>query len=510
MRCLHTVTLALSLLALPAASLFAADEAINPSEWKPRTTSVSVFKDGTGFFLREGSVELNDGWAHTADIPPAAFGTLAIFSSTKGQKVDLVGAGPGARAVFDGIDRPDTLEARRGALADWINLHVAIEYGPADARKQVSGKLVEAGERHAIVEADTISAVPIGAIHAMQLEGMPLRVHVAGEDDAATGTSDLAMAFLRGGITWVPEYTMRLVDGRTAEIELRGVLLNEAEDLVHCDVNFVVGVPNFLHSNQLSPLASGVPFRAMGSSVLSQDMSNAFANSNYVQLPMEAQRQNTPGTATFPSVPNFGTEGPSDYTVYTVGDMTVRRGEKAMVSLFTARVPYSHAYTWSPSEGMKHFLKLENNSGTAWTTGSMLVLDGNRALTEDLLRYVPAGGDGRITVTSAVNVRASQSESEDTRELKAYSPNNNHEFFDRVVVAGCVELENYEGTAVEVDVTVPVQGRPLDIGESGSVQVDTTELRLTERRGSVSWTVTLQPGEEKLLHYQYERFVPSR
>ncbi|MBN8600327.1 MAG: hypothetical protein J0M26_04830, partial [Planctomycetes bacterium] len=53
------------------------DTTTNPHVWKPKTKSVSVFKNGFGFFTRSAKVQLNDGWAHAAEVPPATFGTLA-------------------------------------------------------------------------------------------------------------------------------------------------------------------------------------------------------------------------------------------------------------------------------------------------------------------------------------------------------------------------------------------------------------------------------------------------
>ena len=77
---------------LPA---MAADEAAdktaaqkeNPHVWKPRVKSVAVFKEDLGFFMREGEVSLRDGWCVSKQIPPAIFGTLAIFSHDQGRLV---------------------------------------------------------------------------------------------------------------------------------------------------------------------------------------------------------------------------------------------------------------------------------------------------------------------------------------------------------------------------------------------------------------------------------------
>ena len=74
----------------------------NPHVWQPRTRSVAVFKNGMGFFMREGDVKLRDGWCVAKQIPPAAFGTLAIYSHDEKQSVDIVGSGPGELVEFDG------------------------------------------------------------------------------------------------------------------------------------------------------------------------------------------------------------------------------------------------------------------------------------------------------------------------------------------------------------------------------------------------------------------------
>lgn len=47
----------------------------NPHLWKPRTKSVAVFKNGLGFFIREGEVRVRDDWtSRAADPDPAGTG----------------------------------------------------------------------------------------------------------------------------------------------------------------------------------------------------------------------------------------------------------------------------------------------------------------------------------------------------------------------------------------------------------------------------------------------------
>ena len=116
-------------------SLFSVTRASEPSEnphlWEPRTKSVAVFKNGFGFFLREGEVELRDGWCVARQVPPAAFGTLAVFAQRTDELVDVVGSGPGEKVEFDGEDAPRDDEAKRNRLAAEINgLSVVSRHDP--------------------------------------------------------------------------------------------------------------------------------------------------------------------------------------------------------------------------------------------------------------------------------------------------------------------------------------------------------------------------------------------
>ena len=64
-----------------------AAEKENPHVWKPRVTSVAVFKEDLGFFMREGKVSLRDGWcvswpARTS--PPASMSSPGTARTARG------------------------------------------------------------------------------------------------------------------------------------------------------------------------------------------------------------------------------------------------------------------------------------------------------------------------------------------------------------------------------------------------------------------------------------------
>jgi hypothetical protein len=502
----------------------------NPHVWKPRIRSVAVFKNGMGFFLREGDVKLRDGWCVAESVPPAAFGTLAIYARGEKEVVDVVGSGPGEVVEFDGRDAPKDPALRKARLLANRNLKVELRYEHKGQTRTAAGKLVSVGPEFVVLESEGNSlAVPTNGITRMQVLELPLRIHVAREDaagDKANGSS-LGMAYLRKGITWIPDYALKVLDDDNAELTLRGTIINEAEDLIHTDVHLVVGVPHFVHTDYMAPLAVGQVIRTIGSAMSSvapaavstQMMNRAALVSNNSMSPQFGM----PGTLNeavpaeggdlgraVGNLPQLGGAAATDYTVYTKKDLTLRRGEKAIVTLFTRKIRYSHIYRWSPPGALEHSLVLHNQTDTAWTTGPCLAVSAERPLSEDLLKYTPKGGRGELPVTAAINVAHEKSEREIDRKLKAYSPDNNASFFDLVTLEGKLQLRNYEKRSVEIAITSPIPGKPLTASANGSISVDSTRLQLLERNGSVTWTVKLEPNEEKTLTYQYERYVPSR
>jgi hypothetical protein len=352
----------------------------------------------------------------------------------------------------------------------------------------------------------------------------PLRLHVSGPEE--NGTARLGMAYLRKGITWIPEYSLRIIDESTAELTLRATLVNEVEDLVDTDVHFVVGVPRFLHADLLSPLAVGQTIRTVAAAlpsalppgVQTQVMSNAI-----MSRAATAADQRATATAEPVAVPEAGGDvegfmrglpqmpsaGASDFTVYTRPHMTVRKGEKAVVTVFRKRITYAHAYRWDSPGDLKHYLMLHNDTDTAWTTGPVVAVSGTQPLCEDLLCYTPRNSPCEIPVTTAVNVATEASESEVDRKLKAHQPAANL-FLDLVVIEGHLRVRNYEPRPVKLTVRRAVPGLLTTVSEGGTMEQDTSKLRLVERAGAATWTLDLPAGETRELTYRYERYVDSR
>jgi hypothetical protein len=494
----------------------------NPNLWKPKVNSVTIFKNGVGFFLRQGQTSLREGWAVAGAIPPASFGTLVIYPNDINCTVDIVGSGNGDTVEFDGVDAPDDVAVRRTRLQSCMYLKVQLWYLENKKQNSAAGLLVSVGSEYVILEGENNNfAVPLAGITKLLVLENPLRIHVASDDKKPVEKVTLGMAYLRKGITWIPEYTLKLLDEDKAELTLRGTLVNEAEDIINCDVQLVVGVPHFVHTDYLAPISVGQVIRTIGSSIAPAQIrgqisnaglsiSNTFGSNQFdvsnrpVTDSSERNLLNTTG-----NLPSLESEGASDYTVYERKGITMRIGEKAIVTLFTKKISYRHGYRWHLPNEIEHYHILENNTDSAFTTGPCLVMSDNRALSEDMLKYIPRGGTGELPVTTAINIAKEQNEKETSRQRKAYEISTDYSA-DLVLLEGELKLRNFEKKDAAVEVIMNVQGKPLTASDKGNIVPDTQNLKLLEQTGTVRWEITLKPGETKTLTYTYERYVPSR
>lgn len=506
-------------LVFSAPMAFAADDPKSPHLWEPRTKSATVFKDGYGFFMREGDVTLRDGWAVSGALPPASYGTLAFYSLNEKQLVDLASSGPGHTVAFDDLDAPKDPAKKRAILEGYRDMKLSLTWNRDKAERMTSGRVVSVSETFALIdEGGQTVAVPLGEISKMQLLELPLRLHVSEGEKDATGKTLLGMAYLREGITWIPEYTLNILDETKAELTLKGVLINHAEDLIHADINFVVGTPNFAHRAKLGPLVAGQVLRMIGGRVdgmVMAQIANSFTANMAQDSRMEAIEErpveDRSGDAirdAMGNLPTISAEAATDFSVYRKEDLTIRTGERAVVTLFKIPIGYKHLYEWNHPEPIRHSLVLKNDSDSPWTTGSMMALTATQPLAEDLFKYVPAGGSGTFPVSEALNISKKISEVELERKLKEYSTSDRNTF-DLVRLGGEILLQNYDKSDVHLVIDYPVPGKPIVASNGGTVETGTEKLALTERAGRIKWDLNLKPGESLTLKYEYERYVKT-
>jgi hypothetical protein len=358
----------------------------------------------------------------------------------------------------------------------------------------------------------------------------------------------VSIMYFRPGFRWIPTYRVSLNEDKekkTAAISLQAELLNEAEDLENVPVDIVVGVPNFRFRGTPSPMVLEATLRnalAEAAPDLMGNQSNALSNAMYSQRAGDFRRDqaqaNAAAQADVVNLPHELTAGGAqDLFVYNLPKITIDKGDRVAVPIFTTDVPYRDVYTWdvhitkqdnaaapsgagpnSPLTLSKnevwHQILLTNTTNLPWTTGAAMIMQGNQPLAQELLTYTPPNDEVRVPVTVSVDTRGSLTEKETGRELKSLQwEGYNYARIDKEIK---LDLCNNKPLAIEAEITLRVGGKADKTAPEGEVTLgaydpaDWVQYQghpAVNNSSTVVWKVKLKPGEKFDPSAQYHYFT---
>jgi hypothetical protein len=363
--------------------------------------------------------------------------------------------------------------------------------------------------------------------------------------DEAEKERNLNLLYFRPGLRWIPTYRVNLSDDpktKTASMALQAEILNEAEPLNEVPLDIVVGVPNFRFRDLPSPLVLESVLRntlAASAPALMGQMRNDFSNSLYTQRAGEFRRaaaeQNAEGGKV--NLPNELTaSGAQDLFVYNLPKLSLKTGERIAVNILSNdKVPYKDIYTWdlritrddidaAPSgSGVKsplklsknevwHQVELTNNTKLPWTTGAVMLMQGQQPLSQELLTYTSPTDACRVPVTVSVETRGSFDEKEIARDLKALVWDGYH--YAKIDKQAKLHLCNNKAVPIETEITLRLGGKVTEASNDGAISLgaydasDWNNYRghpAVNNSSTVQWKVKLAPGEtfEPVVAYHY-------
>lgn len=359
----------------------------------------------------------------------------------------------------------------------------------------------------------------------------------------------LTIMYFRPGLRWVPTYRVSLTkeaEGeknakKMADIALQAELLNEAEDLDDVPLDIVVGVPNFRFKGTPSPLVLEATMRNALAEAAPDVMGNnsQFSNAMYTQVAADVRRTRANANAPEGVVVNLPGEltasGAQDLFVYNLPKISIGKGDRVAVPIFSAKVPYRDVYTWdvhitkqdnaaAPSGAginsplvlskneVWHQIQLTNTTNLPWTTGAAMIMQGNQPLAQELLTYTAPKDEVRVPVTVSVDTRGTLTEKEVNRELKAIQWDGyNYAKIERELA---LDLCNNKPIEIEVEVTLRVGGKVTKATHDGQVTLggfnaaDWTQYQghpAVNNSSTVVFKAKLKPGDklEPVVTYHY-------
>ena len=541
----------------PAGSLFlliatcAAQAPVPPSVPKADplpVREVTVFKDGHAWVLRERGMRAEDGQEVVLDELPRPL--LGAFWPYAVDGARLVGAVAGTRAVRSEATVMDLRQLARANAGKDV-LVVTVD------KDRLEGKLVGVpsrqelpsasdGELLLLQTAQGTRALPLASVRELEVRGdyqgriaveeqkPRLTLRVAGGGPQAK----VGVMYVQHGLRWIPAYRVDIDGDGKAKVQFEATLVNDLIDLQAATVNLVVGVPRFDHHDQLDPIALQQEGAAVAGHLgrrQDQMFSNRMSNAFMAQAPSAAS--DAGGGEPEPTVE--GGAGTEDLYVYTLRDVTLKKGDRMVLPIAVFELPYRDIYRLDVSfappmevrQGLqsgqlvelarqlaapkvRHVLRLTNTGDAPLTTAPVLVLAGGRLLAQGTMLYAPRGGATDVEINVAVDVKVETEERETKRDPGPFRLGNDN--FARVDIAGSIALTNRKPKPIEIEVTRRALGLADAVGQGGAQkQLDLVQAWQGgsgsawwgwwswphwwfQRNGFAEfrWTATLPPGGE--------------
>ncbi|WP_372368713.1 hypothetical protein [Candidatus Uabimicrobium sp. HlEnr_7] len=346
---------------------------------------------------------------------------------------------------------------------------------------------------------------------------------------------NITLMYFTPGMRWIPSYRIDLQPKNIAAISLQAEIINENEDLLDVPMDIVVGVPNFRFRDTVSPLSLENTLRNVLRNSQRQNRTNSFSNAAVSLQQINAysapQRSQQSGNVTLPS--ELTAKGSQDLFVYKLPKLTIRKGGRAAVHIFTAKVKYRDIYTWKAAikhnlsyssknrtqlefseNKIWHEIELLNNTELPWTTGAAMIMQGQQPLAQELLTYTSSGSKVRVPVTIAVDIQGTVNEKETKRQPRDLKWDGYH--YVKVNNQAKLDVCNNKRGAIDIEIIFAFGGKATQASDDGNVTLHAYNSRdWNNYRGSsavnnsttVKWKKTIKAGESFMPQVDYFYYI---
>lgn len=529
-----------------------------PPDTKP--VSLAVFKNGLGFVVRQGKINLvEDGWGTLHTVPNATFGSLWLAPGDPGVILEEVIASQGDvtkpksvqslaellqanvgkpatvfindKVYYSGVILPTPEEPETSSPPGTRDTRTGYNYLPPQVPSELF--LMKVNDSVMAFRHSQVQFIALGSTPVTKLEVKEKSKLLKFKAKGATSAASITMGYLQKGMGWTPSYLVSLKDDKTAQVTMQAVLINDMEDLLDTDVFFVVGFPNFAVSDIPSPMTLQQTLAEFMASLQSGGSSSSYAYGRLDNLrtnrimAQQANAYDADDTGLDYSTTVNELEGNSeeDLFLYNRQHVNLKKGERGTYNVFSSEVPYEHVYQWDVSNILQidddgninrsaapkaedqvwHSLRLKNVSNVPWTTAPAMTISGNKPIAQDVLNYTPKSASTLLKLTVATDVRVERQELETERVQNAKKRYGYD--YDAVTVTGTLKVKNFKPTNIKLSIKKTVRGEVITAAELGKSEKLAVAIQAINPTSRITWDIPLKPGEEKTIQYTYKVFV---
>ncbi|MGF6849114.1 hypothetical protein QFZ51_004349 [Chitinophaga sp. W3I9] len=529
--------------------------------------SLSVFKNGQSFVVKEITAQVPDSGFRLNSLPVALFGTywfagttnpvsrvssrveqineiqerkansfLELLHANKGKNITIVATDNNTyKGSVEDFDLPEEINSRlqlqQMQLTNEYRGQYQFDrlYAPANPvlLLKMNGKWI--GIEPATIKTITFEDKPSRTTTARIAVQKPVvTIHFA-----QSGQQSFTMMYLQNGLSWTPVYQLQLASETEATLNLQAEVNNNVEDIKNTDVDFVMGVPNF---SQATTLATLLNFSATGGT------ENANIYSNATQMRSDYARDRMVESVVMPeeapSENNVAVEN-EDLYFYTLKNISLRKGERAQYPVFKKTVKIRHFYKTvlpasvmstyrtngdddAASEEMEaashaarsaspnkvnHFVEIYNNTDNPFTSGAVLILQKNtqKPIAQDVLKFTAKGASTPIFITTSPDILVQEKEAlvSVKKEAKTY----NGYKYTLATVKGTITVVNSKGRLADIQVQKTISGAVTSASTKYSQSLNLEYKNDINQGRQLDFELAVNAGAKKSFTYTYEMYI---
>lgn len=514
---------------------------------KSRIASVGLFKNGLAVVKREISIP-GSGSYRLTDVPEPVHGTYwiesnaPVESAVQMREVEVPAELAGAHLQEELANKRVTLYFRSDKLTPLAGTVLpppkkepeeterpGWEEAPAYRIQPPAAErflILQTARGRAYVQPSDIAYYEVEGPAATVKRRKPVLILTVGPEVKAPVT--LAVTYLGHGLAWAPSYRVDTTDAKQLTIEQSAVVRNEMADLDGAEVSLITGFPSVQFAHVLSPLA----VRSTWATFFRQLSQRPQSEHAITMNAMSQQVQRGYGTQGVQVNILPGHEG-VDLYYHPIGKRTLARGDALMLTTCKGRADYERIVEWliadhrdaygnptrqrgeDPETGEEvdlpwDALRFKNPFSFPLTTGPALVLAHGQFSGQRMSSWVNAGEETTLRVTKALSIRTRSVEHEHQTANGASERDVidiGGRRFRRSTVAGELSVCNHRAETVKLLIRRRFSGDLLKATGDPKVTLLEEGVYGVNKRNELVWTVTLKPGEEKSLPYQYAVLV---
>jgi hypothetical protein len=333
------------------------------------------------------------------------------------------------------------------------------------------------------------------------------------------------ISYLAHGLGWAPAYKVDISDSKTLVLEQQAVLKNELADLDGAEINLISGFPSVQFANVTSPLSARTSW-ATFIAELNQRMPRYADQLGNVTLQQAVYLNAAPFNVSPVAVP--AGEG-VDLHYQSIGKRTLAEGDALSLSVARGKADYERIVEWLIPDGRDEWGRhvqgndrSDDADDTAWdalrfknplpypmTTGAAMVTAKGRFNGQRTTYWANAGEETVLRVDKALSVRTRSLEHEERK-----TPDDNRDLvwiggrqYRKAIVEAELAVSNHRAETVQLIIRRRFSGELEHADGEPKVTLREEGAYSVNRRSELHWSLSLKPGEDRLVKYRYSLLV---